>query len=461
MPDLSRVQSIIVSRPPESRVAIVVLSFGQTAELSGIRAFLRWVLDRCPSAATDAPRGELVLHPSMTWSGITKLVAGLDGLDVATGESQLEPQFCNPMPLSPASLGFVGSSAPEKWWDGGWTSPDVDMIVQVFATDDAALDQGLEDLRSEARGGGVSELLLDSFARGAMRGYLPRGGVLHFGYRDGISSPDVDWIGENPDRVNYREILLGYPNGDYAVCPTQPGEWQDFVRDASIGCVMWIEQHVHAFERFLEESATRVEGLAPPGLEKEWIASRLLGRWRDGTPVMVSPDAPGAVGEPDLDKFDFERDPDGGTCPLAAHIRVVHPRTDKLSAAVRAKFPKGPPRLIRRGFTYGDPATGTTEDGVGRGLVGIFYGARLNEQHRSLLRWMQETTFNDRFSRPPLSKSMQDGLCGIRTKLKVDNRYPLSSGGRDVEIGLSDFITYRGTLHAMTLSLPSLERLAR
>lgn len=456
MPDLSRIQSIIVERPPERNAAILVFRF---EDVEGAKALLRWVLGHTPAAVGATARGPAVLHPSLSWSGIARLAEGIEGLDPTAGAKVLEPWFVAPLPSHPASLGFVGNSAPELWWEGRWSSDEADMTVHAFAANDDALGRAIEELRAKAEQNGVAELTLGGFAGGALRGHIPSDGVLHFGYRDGITSPAVDWVGDGAAPVDFREILLGYPSADYPVSPVTSGPWQDFVRDGSIGCILWIEQHVHAFEQFLDETASAVRGRAPPELEREWIASRILGRWRNGSPVIRWPDEPPPATDQD-DRFGFASDPDGDCCPLAAHIRLVNPRDDPLTAPLRSKFPKGPPRLIRRGFTYGPPMTGPAEDGIPRGLVGAFYGARLNEQHRSILRWMQATTINDRFDLPPFSEAMQDGLCGIRGKPGADPRHVIPREKGALELRLRDFITFRGVLHVLTPSLPSLERLA-
>lgn len=456
MPDLARIQSMIVMRPPERCAAILVFRFGA---VEGARALLAWILQFVPAATEGTARGPVALHPSLTWRGIAALTNGLDGLDPEEGATRLEPGFVEPLPSHPAELGFVGTSAPEFWWEGRWSSAEVDMTVHVLAAEDDALDGALAQLRAEADRNGVVELSLAGFAGGALRGRTPSDGVLHFGYRDGITTPKIDWAGNGAKPVDFREILLGYPSADYPVSPVRPGAWQDFVRDGTIGCIMWIEQHVHAFEQFLDEAAPTVAGLAPAGLEREWVASRILGRWRNGSAVMHWPDAPPEATDPS-DAFGFAADPDGALCPLAAHIRLVNPRDDILTPPLRSKFPKGPPRLIRRGFSYGPPMGDAAADGVPRGLVGVFFGARLNEQHRSILRWMQAATINDRFSRAPYTKGMQDGLCGIRGKPGADPRHALPREGGAVEMCLRDFITFRGALHVLTASIPSLERLA-
>ena len=201
MPSLDRIQSIIVQRAPEGSAALLVFQFGP---VEAARAFLRTVLVETPSARHAEPRPARVLHPSLTWRGIAQLAVG-SGLDPEEGRHSLEPFFVSPLPSHPEALGFVGDSAPERWWDGAWSSADADMVVHVLASDEAALGAACNRLRTEADANGLHELRIPSFAGGAMAGRRPEGGVLHFGYRDGVTSPDVDWLGDGARPVDFRE----------------------------------------------------------------------------------------------------------------------------------------------------------------------------------------------------------------------------------------------------------------
>lgn len=453
---LARIQGMITRRPTGQRMAIALFRMGP---IGGARAFLRGCLPSVPSAAEIATRTPPVLHVSLSWRGIARLVEGHAGLDPADGRRQLEPFFCEPVPTSAGRLGFAGRSAPSEWWNGAWSSADIDLAVHgSFAGEEQAATE-IERLLASARACGLEQLRVDGFPGGVLTGYIPAGGVLHFGFRDGISEPDIDWTGDGRGTVDFREVLLGYPSSDYPTAPFADGPWKELVRDGSVACIAWIEQHVGTFEAFLDEASPKVRGLAPAGNEREWLASRVIGRWRDGSPVDQWPDAPPSPPRP-TDDFDFAGDPDGRRCPLTAHIRVANLRRDEMTFANRIRFPKGPPRFVRRGFSYGKPYAGS-DDGEARGLVGTFLCARVNEQFHTVLRWMSVTDFADRFDRAPYAPSMQDAAFGIRdvagarTELVVGDAH-----GNTRSVALRDFITYRGVAHAMMLPIPSLQLLA-
>lgn len=454
MPDLADIQSLVVRPAPQPRTFVLLFGFG---DAEPARAFLRWCLPQVPSAAGDPGAVAEPLHLSLTWAGLARLCRG--DLDPDDGARQLEPFFVDQTPDHPAvapTLGFVGTSAPERWWDGRFGNTRIHLAVHASFADDAGAEAGVARIRAAAAGFGLSELRVPSFDGGVMNGARPAGGILHFGYRDGITAPDIDWADDGSARVDCREILLGYPNKDYPTPPIAPGPWRELVRDGSIACVAWIHQDVAAFNRLLEEEGGRLAGAAG-GDPREWLAARIMGRWRDGSPTVRWPDAPPPA--PDLDDgFGYAGDPGGERCPLNAHIRVVHARDDRLTSPVRSRFPKGPPRFMRRGFTYGPGLDGTVDDGRQRGIVGTFLCARVNEQFYTVLRWMQATTFANGFHTEPYNTAMQDALIGQRGLPGADPRLPL--GGARPAATMRDVVTFRGVACLLMPSLAALHRLS-
>ena len=219
-----------------------------------------------------------------------------------------------------------------------------------------------------------------------------------------------------------------------------------------------------AFEAFL----SRYAAVLAPSLSgvdaKEWLAARLLGRWRDGTPLARHPDLPPAVPDVEDNSFGYADDPVGTRCPLDAHIRVVYSRDQPLSFANASRFPNGPPRLIRRGFTYGEPLASAEDDGRDRGLFGLFLCARVNEQFYTVLRWMQQTGFSDVFDRAKPGRAGQDRLTGSRLP-GGENRMPDTNilatvAGQSTSISLQPFIRYKGVAVLFVPSIAALRELA-
>lgn len=460
MPDLDRIQSLIVQSAPQPRCFVLLFRLGPP---DGARRFLRQWLPYVPSAAADSASFPNPVFLSLTWQGLARLCEGDPDLDPGEGVRRLERWFVDQTPDHPAvarDMGFLGESAPQRWWNQSFTNADIHLAVHAFFAGEAEADAGVGELRTSARAAGLEELELPTFAERALNGRRPAGGILHFGYRDGISGPDVDWADDGSGSVSFREFLLGYHNDDYPVDPFAPGPWRELVRDGSFACIAWIYQNVAAFNRYLDEASRPLQEVVAPALARGWLAAKLMGRWPDGSPISRWPLA--RPEQPDLDdKFGFEDDPVGERCPLNAHIRIVNTRNQPLSFANRARFPKGPPRFLRRGFSYGPELAGAKDDGRQRGIVGTFFCARINEQFYTTLRWMQKTEFAPGFERPPYTEGMQDALFGCREKPGSDPRLPLGPAGAGAILQLRDFITYRGVTALLTPSLPALEKLAR
>jgi deferrochelatase/peroxidase EfeB len=77
----------------------------------------------------------------------------------------------------------------------------------------------------------------------------------------------------------------------------------------------------------------------------------MVGRWRDGTPLVLSPEKP-MPGESRsrewVNDFGYKaRDPHGERCPLGAHIRRANPRDSLQKPLMTNRH-----RIIRRGVPY-------------------------------------------------------------------------------------------------------------
>src|SRR5262249_6840678 len=146
----------------------------------------------------------------------------------------------------------------------------------------------------------------------------------HFGFRDGISQPFVDLElqdpppgGGTPDRdrnwspVAPGEIYLDRCDEDGTV-PKQP--IPPLLRKGSTFVVFRkLEQDVPRFRAFLSK-------LRPADKEAQHkLASQFMGRWSNGTPLVLSPDAPIDLGsDPGRLMNDFlyaADDPIGANCP--------------------------------------------------------------------------------------------------------------------------------------------------
>jgi hypothetical protein len=219
---------------------------------------------------------------------------------------------------------------------------------------------------------------------------------VHFGYSDGISQPDILSSTERaagaPAAVSPGLFILGHADstqdGQSPAVPTAPMPIPAALAyNGTFGAFRMLEQDVDAYEEFLDRSASNPEA-------RELLAARMLGRWRNGVPLALSPttSAPTPPLDPaQFNSFDYAStqavpgapaDTVGAFCPASAHIRRANPR----NADAPGHMDTGR-RLIRRGMPYGppyDPAN--RHDGHPRGLLGLFLCANLKDQFECIMR---------------------------------------------------------------------------
>lgn len=267
-------------------------------------------------------------------------------------------------------LGDVGEREPEAWLWGGPGTPQVDVLLMLYASSArtlAALERRhTEDLSVH----GIGQLLrLDTAVLHERE---------HFGFRDGISQPAVRGLGGSEDDeqlIEAGEFVLGYRNeyGSYTerprldpredpgrVLPPDPqgGGAVDLGRNGSYLVLRQMGQDVAGFWRYADQAA-RHNG-ARGKAARDALAARIVGRWRSGAPLVLAPgrDDPELGASREANAFDYAHmDPDGNRCPIGAHVRRANPR-DSLdpdpgsedSLAINRRH-----RLIRRGRNYGPP----------------------------------------------------------------------------------------------------------
>ncbi len=195
----------------------------------------------------------------------------------------------------------------------------------------------------------------------------------------------------------------------------------------------------------------------PPADAQELLAAKLVGRWRNGTPLVLSPGGPDDV-MANSDAFSFStQDPNGFKCPFSAHIRVCNPRDQALEAAQAVE---GVPRIIRRGVPYGPPMdfSQTVDDRVDRGLLGLFICSSIRRQFYTLTRWISENSFSPVFA---TNRHTQDPLFGNPHYPGAANTFTIPTESHPVMLnGLPEFVHTKGTASFLLPSLSALESLS-
>ena len=284
-----------------------------------------------------------------------------------------------------ASLGDVGPSDPARWHPGLG-----DETAHVLVTVNAR--------RPEALAGYVGALLerIEPSGRGLSVVHQRRSAMLgtsrdHFGFADGFAQPHVE-DGDTPSTAAWAmaklrrgvkpmkpgEFVLGYEDED-RVLPIAPDP--PLGDNGTYAVYRDLYQDVAAFRRFLHETGPQLPG------GEEMLAAKIVGRWRDGTPMAVSPDRPDERISGDrsrIDDFNYSGDPDGYRCPLGSHIRRTNPRDALGWGDVRSKRH----RIIRRGMPYGDPLPeGVLDDDKNeRGLAFVCFNADIERQFETIQR---------------------------------------------------------------------------
>lgn len=445
--DLSGVQAIVTDlyTSPTSRHLIFRFPEGR-----GGHAFITGLSPHITMAdvqTDDAP--DPLVNIGISFSGLAAL-----GVDPAVLN-----EFDDVFKSGPDAqeLGDVPNSrsSTANWWENQFNTGEVHCIVHIYVKSTQAAQDATQMVRDLARECGVIERVPRRNGT-ILEGRSLSGGKLHFGYTDGISHPDISWNDAPtvPGQVSFRTFLLGYATDDF---PSAPGDGAaaDLARGSTYGVFRWLYQDVAAFNLFLGTQAPKLfPNLAAPDAE-ELLAAKMMGRWRDGTPLVLSPEGPDAKLSRSNDFGYANEDPSGHRCPFSAHIRVVNPRDTPLDAVVV----DGVPVVLRRGMPYGPPLPGNVDDGVDRGLLGLFLCTDLRRQFYTLTDWVNKNSFSPVYD---ANRHAQDVLFGNRAVRLASTVFliPGKDGNATVK-GLPDFVYTKGTVFLLYPSKATLAALSR
>ena len=377
------------------------------------------------------------------WLGIAFTYQGLKALGVPNASLESFPQeFRQGMAARATILNDTGGNAPSNW-EYPFGSPDMHVAMAIYSKDDKSLEMVLERARqSHHELPGISVIYRLKFSE------LPDGRN-PFGFRDGLHNPLVEGSGTaiHPGygpAIKAGEFIMGYPDelGETATVP-EPAVLR---RNGTFLAFRKFHTRVAAFRKYLHEHASSPD-------EEELIAAKMVGRWRSGTPLALSPDRddPRLGADPERNNaFSYENDMQGLKCPFSSHIRRVNPRDalkDDIVAVDLHQF-------LRRGTNYGPPLPeGVLEDdGVERGGVFLLIGAHLNRQFEFVQsQWMTDGNFISHGTEqdPMIGNGQGDGMFTIP-------RRPI----RRRLHGLPQFVTVRGGEYCFMPGLRALNWLA-
>ena len=287
-----------------------------------------------------------------------------------------------------------GDSRPDQWMFGSSTTGPVHVVLFLYTKADPpseAYTKAVEALQTGAAKG-LTYLFTHN---GKALGTDPSASYEHFGFRDGISDPQIS--GQCPvaapafqpsaspgEFLLHKDFKSIYGGSSLGEMP------RDLASNGSFGVLRLMEQNKTLFFEATEKEARRLK-TSPARLQ-----AKLLGRWKEGEPLALVDDeplalAPGKSPEPadTLNLFDYapswefpdvENDHEGLHCPVGAHIRRANPRTARVAGQRHSR------RLLRRGMPVQ-----WRENNVDKvGLMGLFLCANIEQQFEFIQRqWLQ------------------------------------------------------------------------
>ncbi len=326
-----------------------------------------------------------------TWVNVSLTYEGLKLLLKADPAGALNGQGFNSFVAGPLQRtdinGDTGKSDPKNWVVGK-ANQTIHALLNIQADDVKDLAAEVQKLQALAAQHGVTTV----FQQDGETLPEPLTGHEQFGFKDGISQPGIasfDVVDPNSlhlDPTAKLGFVLGHPGteiiaaGEFVLGKdVEPDSGQKFAPPPALSWMLngsfqvfrRLSQDVASFNAQLDKSLSH---LPPNDPLHASLGAKLVGRWKSGTPVDLSPDTDAhLVDDARINNFNFMTkdahgnlvsDDAGARCPHFAHIRKVYPRQQNF-------FGNRIRRVLRRGVPFGppfDPANSGSKD-VDRGLI--------------------------------------------------------------------------------------------
>ena len=363
-----------------------------------------------------------LLNIALSARGLTKLGMDLSGVQdglLLSPMGQSAGVLGDPVDNAQSPIGYV---VGETWEN----TPDILLIIGGDTRE--AAKQFQKALSAAAAMAGCSSLYQEE-------GALLPGQAEHFGFRDGISQVGVRGrlsnIGDDYLTLRFLsptdpqaellakpgqplvwpgQFVFGYPT-QLPGSPLEPGPTSDggaeWMRNGSFLVFRRLRQDVSKFHSFLQQQATDLTRTLGRTISPEEVGAKIVGRWRNGSPILLAPTAPDpaiardesvvndfayAQGTPPIKVISqdgVERiipaQPDDASaqrCPHFGHIRKVNPRdlaTDQGMPGRTLTF-----QMLRRGIPYGTAYDPNRPDSADRGLLFLAYQTSFKRQFATL-----------------------------------------------------------------------------
>ena len=323
----------------------------------------------------DDDRVNAIIQLGLSASGLAALDLPPDALD------SFPPAFLDDMqhPGRARILGDTGEDAPDCWW-WGQTSRHVAVIIYGQTAEAfAAMTAELDAIAAAHGATGAHKVELKTFDRAD--------NLEPFGFADGGSQPVILGTykglksGDPLHLVEPGEFVLGYPDNrgnrppgpvldplhdprnqlpvldagsDFASASVNKP--RELGRNGTFLVIRQLEQDPEVFQAYCEAEAVRLaKRLSAPFLvTADFIAAKLVGRWRNGSPIVragYTESQSAAVIADNSFQLGAE-DPEGLRCPFGAHIRRANPRDSLNPESVEQIAISNRHRILRIGRKY-------------------------------------------------------------------------------------------------------------
>jgi Dyp-type peroxidase family len=402
---------ILTAYPNSDHGCLLLLQFANPAALAALLNVLQ-----VTSEADVLTPGQIVTNIAFTIEGLRH--AGLSDDEVGT----LPEEFVQGMERRAGLLGDVRWNHPQRWrlpasnWALGIDAPDlreddpaprinmssVHAVLQLrlLSTGSQTTADARKPLMAEMNrlvdvDPGVRPLSIQWMQRQRDRFDNMQD---HFGFADGSSNPVLreSQAGTRySNQVHLGEILCGYPNlaDETAPLSDETNRVHAMLRDGSFMALRKLRQDVEQLEDVLSRATLQAAEAAAadaPALTRETLMAKMMGRWPTGHPQAGQPLTPAPPPDEQCNDFNYDDDAQARLCPFHAHIRRANPRVRITPADAGVR----PPRIVRRGMSYGppvkrgDPQAAKSVLQQERGLVFMAYNASLGEQFEVVQSWL-------------------------------------------------------------------------
>lgn len=341
-------------------------------------------------------------------------VLGLRKLGVPLEDNNLDQNFLNGMAADATTLGDKTDTSgnPQNWIVGDTSDNTPDVFIILASEVEAQIEQAANILLNKL--GAAVDLIYEEKA------YHRPDRKEHFGFNDGISQPGLRGLLADGTFLTRRllqeedprfdiiaqpgkpliwpgQFIFGYPSQKED--PRIPGTGRPFpqwLKNGSYLVFRRLRQDVALFRDAFEKLA---QELSDSGLSKDTLMAKAVGRWPDGTPLVLSPDAPDSSISGDIYRNNYfafdsslseiqvsernsfriipgsKADLFGFRCPATAHIRKINPRDGTTDIGTENTLSK---MILRRGMIFGPDFEKEPE--AERGLFFLSYQTSISLQ---------------------------------------------------------------------------------